>query len=490
MKPLTLTIALLACQACYACAGEPILLDFTASWCGPCQSMRPIVRKLKAEGVDVREVDCSNGIPHAQSGFGVKAFPTFLVWQDGRVIQRQVGACSIETLRAMLVPVTVNYQAPPNQETSWRLPGAPPASFKSGMVVFAPVAQSPPGLSPTHSEIMKYVPPGKSRREKYEPQGAVTWAHEDVHVIHEQWSRQMGPGIWAFYMADGNAIALRAPNISKTIVEQMMPDTLKRGKSWGLYMTGSNPDHPFVILDEWVAYIVSAQVANELYGAAETRVKSVSRSGPVTDTLSEVIIDRSNAVDFAGYATILLRCVERFDPDYPDMDTLREFVSVNIQRTLDVQMTPVTVAYQRYFQQFNPKCYQPQGRIQPGRVEAVIHPPTLEPIPPKPQQPAKPCNCETRIAALELRIKELEFRKPLKGDKGEPGVAGKQGPAGPQGAPGKDAQPPAIDAIAAEVIKQIPANTLELWEDGKLVDSLPVPVGGRIPITRESIKVK
>jgi len=248
-----------------------------------------------------------------------------------------------------------------------------------------------------------------------------------------------------------------------------MPDTLKRGKSWGLYMTGSNPDHPFVILDEWVAYIVSAQVANELYGAAETRVKSVSRSGPVTDTLSEIIIDRSNAVDFAGYATILLRCVERFDPDYPDMDTLREFVSVNIQRTLDVQMTPVTVAYQRYFQQFNPKCYQPQGRIQPGRVEAVIHPPTLEPIPPKPQQPAvKGCTCDSaaliaRITKLEAELLLIKNTKPIPGPAGP---EGKQGPAGPQGAPGKDAQPPAIDAI----VKQLPPIGLEFLDaDGNTI---------------------
>jgi hypothetical protein len=476
---IAIVVICLGCLAAVAMGGEPILLDFTASWCGPCRQMRPIVAQLKAEGVDVREVDCSQGIPYAQSGFGVKAFPTFLVWHDGRIVQKQVGACSIEKLRSLLTPVTVNYQVAVNEETSWRLKGVPPAAFKAGMVLFPPVAESPPGLSPTHTEIMRYVPPGKSRRAKYESQGQVTWAHEDVHVIHEQWSRQMGPGIWAFYVADGNAIALRQPRISKTIVEQMIPETLKRGRSWNLYMTGMNPDQPFVILDEWLAYNISAQVANEQYGYSETRVKYVSRSGTpqvaVTDTLSEVIIDRSHAMEFAGYATILLRCIERFDPDYPDMDTLREFVSVNIQRTLDVQMQPVTVAYQRYFQQFNPKCYQPQGRINPGvptdmngrpcapntvpRYEPM---PTLEPIPPKPTvqptKPVKPCNCDN--SALLVRINELEAKlvrlEGKAGVPGPPGPEGKQGPAGPAGAAGKDGQSPSVESIVAEVVKQIP----------------------------------
>jgi hypothetical protein len=416
----------------------------------------------------------------------VKAFPTFLVWQDGRVIQRQVGACSIEKLRAMLVPVTVNYQGVAS-ETFHRVEGEPGPKFVPGWYDFAPLAESPPGLSPTHTDIMRHVEPGTSLRAKYEPQGPLMWAHEEVHVINSTMSNALGGGVWAFYMLDGKGFALRAPRLKKTIVDQMTPDNMRSGQSWQLYMTGpvafSNQDHPFVILDEWVAYIASAKVANEMYGAAEQcSARTVQLGAGVSETTAQNIIDRGHAIEFAGYATVLLQCIERFEPDYPDLEKLREFVAVNIQRTVDVQVKPITVAYQQYFRRFNGNCQFPSQQ-QPSQQ---VRPAQPSPAPLQPP-PAKPCNCETRIAALELRIKELESRKPLKGDKGEPG---EKGPAGPQGAPGKDAQPPAIDAIAAEVIKQIPANTLELWEDGKLVDSLPVPVGGRIPITRESIKVK
>jgi thiol-disulfide isomerase/thioredoxin len=94
--------AILLSLTAWAHGGEPILLDFTASWCQPCQNMRPIVAKLKAEGVDVREVDCSQGIPPYLAGWKVEAFPTFIVIRDKREVVRQKGSCSEAALRRLL----------------------------------------------------------------------------------------------------------------------------------------------------------------------------------------------------------------------------------------------------------------------------------------------------------------------------------------------------------------------------------------------------
>lgn len=103
MKPLAAIIALcLGCLAAVAMGGEPILLEFSASWCGPCQQMKPIIAKLKAEGVDVCEVDCSQGVPPQLAGWKVNAFPTFIVIRDKREVVRQKGSCSEAALRLLL----------------------------------------------------------------------------------------------------------------------------------------------------------------------------------------------------------------------------------------------------------------------------------------------------------------------------------------------------------------------------------------------------
>src|SRR5205823_1633746 len=52
----TLLIALIATTNGDA-AGEPLLLDFHASWCGPCQQMRPAIEKLIQKGYPVKSVD-------------------------------------------------------------------------------------------------------------------------------------------------------------------------------------------------------------------------------------------------------------------------------------------------------------------------------------------------------------------------------------------------------------------------------------------------
>ena len=77
---------------------RPILLDFTAEWCGPCRSMAPVVHALEARGLPVRAVDIDDESALAER-YGVTGVPTFIVVDsDGRELGRTSGARPAEDL--------------------------------------------------------------------------------------------------------------------------------------------------------------------------------------------------------------------------------------------------------------------------------------------------------------------------------------------------------------------------------------------------------
>lgn len=71
-----------------------VLVDFGAEWCPPCRMMGPIIDKL-AKDLDgkavVRKLDVDAN-PTATAKFGVRNLPTFLLFKDGNVVERIVGA--------------------------------------------------------------------------------------------------------------------------------------------------------------------------------------------------------------------------------------------------------------------------------------------------------------------------------------------------------------------------------------------------------------
>ncbi|HND54349.1 MAG TPA: thioredoxin, partial [Pirellulaceae bacterium] len=85
---------------------QPVLVDFWAPWCGPCRSQAPILEKLASE-MDGRvrivklNVDEPGNSTLAQK-HGIKAIPTLLLFQDGKVVGRFVGLQQKETLAAAL----------------------------------------------------------------------------------------------------------------------------------------------------------------------------------------------------------------------------------------------------------------------------------------------------------------------------------------------------------------------------------------------------
>ena len=82
-------------------AGETVLYDFQATWCGPCKMMAPVVRRLADEGYPVREIDVDRDAALAQR-YGVTNIPCFVLVVDGQERGRVIGATSYERLADLL----------------------------------------------------------------------------------------------------------------------------------------------------------------------------------------------------------------------------------------------------------------------------------------------------------------------------------------------------------------------------------------------------
>ena len=80
---------------------KPILIDFWATWCGPCMRQGPIVEALAEEGYNVGKIDVDQEMGLAQQ-FRVMNIPTLLIFKGGQEIHRLVGLTSKEDLKKLL----------------------------------------------------------------------------------------------------------------------------------------------------------------------------------------------------------------------------------------------------------------------------------------------------------------------------------------------------------------------------------------------------
>jgi len=77
-----------------------LLVDFYADWCGPCQMIAPTVDELAAESeATVAKVDVE-ALPQIAARYDISSIPTFLVFDDGEVVDRLVGMKEKKTLAA------------------------------------------------------------------------------------------------------------------------------------------------------------------------------------------------------------------------------------------------------------------------------------------------------------------------------------------------------------------------------------------------------
>lgn len=81
--------------------GKPVIVDFWATWCGPCQMVGPVIEELAAEYegraiVGKCDVDSNPELP---SKFGVRNIPTVIFLKNGEVVNKIVGANTKEAYK-------------------------------------------------------------------------------------------------------------------------------------------------------------------------------------------------------------------------------------------------------------------------------------------------------------------------------------------------------------------------------------------------------
>lgn len=82
---------------------KPVLVDFFAQWCGPCQTMGPIVEEIAGELSDVKvcKIDIDDAMEIARK-YHVMSIPTFVIFEGGEVSKRTVGEQTKAELFAFL----------------------------------------------------------------------------------------------------------------------------------------------------------------------------------------------------------------------------------------------------------------------------------------------------------------------------------------------------------------------------------------------------
>ncbi len=84
-------------------AGQTVIVDFNATWCGPCKMMAPVFDELSESYSNVKFISCDvDECPETAQSYGIMSIPTIMIFKDGKSVESVVGAQPRKNLEAFI----------------------------------------------------------------------------------------------------------------------------------------------------------------------------------------------------------------------------------------------------------------------------------------------------------------------------------------------------------------------------------------------------